>query len=238
MRLNTAGINLAWRSSADFTNQAVIDWLSSQVRAEFPLKLDCETNSPTFASCYWVQLTQFDGAERNDVLPMTLIPGDLGANLDLGGFGYRSDDAGPGVGVAFIPDKYDGPLKVGDRLVSLDGKPLENAKHLMSMLAKVEESRNAVVMVQRAKDKIRIETRILVPRRDPVVTARVSAQYSPESHEITVISRSVTEMKLTLPADWAPAALVWNGLSLDALKTAGCYALKIDKELLHAGPCQ
>ena len=238
LKLREAGLNVEWRSSNGFTNQNVVDWLAAHVRAEFPLTVDCETNSPTFASCYWVQLTKFDAAERNDVLPMSLIPGDAGSNLDLGGFGYRADDPGPGVNVAFLPEKYNGPLKVGDRLASLDGKPIENARHLMQTLAKVDATRVAVVMVQRGKDRIRVETRIVAPRRDPVVTARVKAEYMPEFHQIVLISRSVTEMRITIPEEWIPGDLVWNGLTLENVKKAGCYALKLEKELLHAGPCQ
>jgi hypothetical protein len=93
-------------------------------------------------------------------------------------------------------------------------------------------------MVRRGKDRIRVETRIVVPRRDPVITARVKGEYMPEDHQIVLISRSVTEMRVTIPAEWIPADLVWNGLTLETVKTAGCYALKLEKELLHAGPCE
>jgi hypothetical protein len=237
-KLKDAGLNLEWRSSAGLTNRAILQWLSAHGHAGFPLTVDCETNSPSFASCYWVQLTRFDAAERNDVLPLTLVPGDLGASLDLGGFGYRGNDPGPGVTVAFLPEKYNGKLKVGDRLAALDGKPIENARQFMQTLSKVDATRDAVVMVERAKDRIRMETRIVVPRRDPVVTARVKAEYQPDAHQILVISRSITEMRISIPQDWVPVDLNWNGLTLDNVKTAGCHALRLDKELLHTAPCQ
>jgi hypothetical protein len=237
-RLKLDGLNVEWRASAGLTNQAVLAWLASHVRAAYPLTVDCETNSPTFASCYWVQPTKFDPAERNDVLPMTLIPGDSGSLLDMGGFGYRADDPGPGVNVAFLPEKYNGPLKVGDNLEALDGKPIENARQLRQILEKTDATRNAVVMVRRGKDRIRVETRIVVPRREPVITARVKAEYLPEYRQIVLISRAVTEMRVNIPAEWIPADLLWNGLTLENVKTAGCYALKLEKELLHAGPCQ
>lgn len=237
-RLRDAGMNIEWRSATGLTNGAVLQWLDSHVRAEFPMTVDCETNSPTFASCYWVQLTKFDGAERNDVLTQTLVPADNGSALDLGGFGYRGDDPGPGVGVAFVPEKYNGPLKVGDRLMALDGKPIENAHHLMQILEQADATRYAVVMVQRGKDRVRIETRIVVPRRETVLTARVKGEYLPDARQIVLISRSVTEMRVTIPPDWIPADLVWNGLTLDTVKNPGCHALKLEKELLHAAPCQ
>jgi hypothetical protein len=237
-KLKLQGLKVEWQTSAGLTNQTVLKWMLGHVRDAYPLQVDCETNSPTFASCYWVQATKFDPAERNDVVPMTLIPGDSGSALDLGGFGYRATDPGPGVTVAFLPEKYNGPLRMGDVLEALDGKPIENAKHLMQTLEKADATRAAVVMVRRGKERIRVETRIVVPRRDPVVTARVKAEYAPEDHQITLISRSVTEMRVTIPVDWIPADLVWNGLTLEKVKTAGCYALKLEKELLHAGPCQ
>jgi predicted esterase len=237
-RLKLAGINLEWQSSTGLSNRVVLEWLSAHVRAEYPLTVDCETNSPTFANCYWVQPTKFDPAERNDVLPVTLIPGDSGTELDLGGFGYRADDPGPGVKVAFLPEKYQGPLKVGDVLESLDGKPIDTAKQLMQILEKTDATRNAVVMVRRGKDRIRVETRIFVPRREAVVTARVKAEYMPEYHQIVLISRAVTEMRVVIPEAWIPGDLLWNGLTLENVKKAGCYMLKLEKELLHAGPCQ
>jgi hypothetical protein len=237
-KLRDDGLNIEWRTSTGFTNRMLLEWMAAHVRAEYPLTVDCETNSPTFASCYWVRLTKFDPGERNDVVPSTLLAGDSGSSLDLGGFGYRPSDPGPGVTVAFLPDKYNGPLHVGDVLETLDGKPIENAKGLMEILQKADSSRNAVVMVRRGNSRTRVETRIIVPRREPVVTARVKAQYNPEDHEILVISRSVTEMKVTVPAEWIPANLVWNGLTLENVKTAGCYALKLEKELLHDGPCE
>jgi hypothetical protein len=237
-RLKLAGLNLEWHTSAALNNQAVLQWMAAHVRADYPLAVDCETNSPAFASCYWVQPAKFDPAERNDVLPMTLIPADAGSALDLGGFGYRADDPGPGVTVAFLPEKYRDPLRVGDVLEALDGKPIENARQLMQIMEKADATRNAVVMVRRGKDRIRIETRIVVPRREPVITARVKAEYLPDDHQIVLISRAITEMRVTIPAEWLPADLLWNGLTLENVKAGGCYTLKLEKELLHAGPCQ
>ena len=53
-----------------------------------------------------------------------------------------------------------------------------------------------------------------------------------------IISRTVTEMRVTVPPAWTPATLYWNGLSLQDLKTPGCYALTVEKELLHAALCE
>src|ERR1019366_1610837 len=164
--------------------------------------------------------------------------GGSGASLDLGAFGYSATDPGPGVLVSYLPPKYSGPLKMGDRIVALDGKPIRDAhQYAETMEASVEE-KPAVALVERGKERIRVETRMILPQRDSAVTARVQAQYSPADKEIQIISRTVTEMRVTVPPAWTPARLYWNGLSLEELKTRGCYALTVAKELLHASPCE
>src|SRR5262245_27978789 len=175
-RLKAANLNLEWQAAAQGGSAtAVIQWLGRHQRPAFPPDVDCETNSPQFARCYWVQLTKFDAAERNDVLPATRIAGGSGASLDLGGFGFKLDDAGPGVLVGYLADKYNGPLKLNDRIVALDGKPLENAKQYQAVMEKMTEERSVVVTVQRGKERIRLETRVVLPARDAGVTARVHA---------------------------------------------------------------
>ncbi len=236
-KLKSAGLNLEWRAGAANT-ASVFEWLAARRRDEFPLSVDCETNSPSFASCYWIRLMRFDPAERNDVLPMTLLPGSSGAALDLGGFSYKLDDPGPGVPVSALPDKYSGPLKPGDRLVALDGKPIQNARQFAETMAKITEEQNAVVMVERGRERKRIETRIVLPRRDPVITARVQAKYIPEEKDIQIITRTVTELRVTVPPQWVPANLYWNGLVLENIKTPGCVALRMERELLRSERCQ
>jgi predicted esterase len=242
-KLKTAGLNLEWQSAATGVEaSSVIQWLGRHRREDFPLAIDCETNSPTFARCYWVQMTRFDAAERNDVLPSTRIPGGNSAALDLGGFSFKLDDPGPGVLVSQLPEKYSGPLKMGDRIVSLDGREIANARQYRDQMEKVAEEKPVVATVQRGKDRIRMETRIIVPRRDAAVSARVQAQYLPDDKEIQIVSRTVTEMRITVPPQWMPAKLVWNGLALENItleniKEAGCRVLTVQKELLNAALC-
>jgi predicted esterase len=237
-KLKTAGLNLEWQSAASAaTASSVVQWLGRHQREDFPLAIDCETNSPTFARCYWVQMTKFDAAERNDVLPSTRIPAGNSAALDLGGFGFKLDDPGPGVLVSHLPEKYSGPLKMGDRIVSLDGREIANARQYRDQMEKVTEDKPAVATVLRGKDRIRMETRIIVPRRDPVVSARVEARYLPDDKEIQIISRTVTEMRITVPTQWMGAKLLWNGLTLENIKEPGCWVLTVQKELLNAAPC-
>ena len=160
-----------------------------------------------------------------------------GAVLDLGGFGFKIDAAGPGVLVSYLPEKYSGPLKMGDRIVAMDGREIRDARQFAENLEKVTEERAAVVAVQRGKERIRLETRVRVPR-DAGLSARVQAQYLPADKEVQIVSRTVTEMRVTVAPQWLPATLVWNGLALENLKEAGCYLLSVDKALLHARPCK
>ena len=238
-KLKEAKLNLEWQSASGGANAAgVIQWLAQHKRDPFLAAIDCETNSPTFASCYWIQMTKFDAAERNDVLESTRIAGGSGAALDLGGFGFNLTEAGPGVLVASLPEKYIGPLKAGDRLVALDGKPLADARQYVEWLDKITEEKPVTVTVQRGKERIRVETHTILPRRESAATARVQAQFLPADKEIQIISRTVTGMRVTVPPEWVPSTLLWNGLSLESLKEPGCWELSMKKELLHAEKCQ
>ena len=238
-KLTAAKLNLEWQPASGGASAAgLIQWLAQHKRDAFPLSIDCETNSPTFSRCYWIQPTKFDAGERNDVLPSTRIPGGTGAALDLGGFGFKMDDPGPGVGVTSLPEKYGGPLKAGDRLIALDGKPLASARQYLELMEKVTDEKAVVVTVQRGKERIRVETRIALPRRETGVTSRVEAQYLPAEKEIQIVSRTITEMRVTVAAEWVPATLLWNGLTLENLQEAGCWVLAVQKELLHAEKCK
>ena len=236
-KLQAAGMNLEWRAPAGLANAAVFEWLARRERPEFPTEIDCETDSPQFARCYWLTPMTFDAAERNDVLPSTRLASGSGAYLDLGGFGYKTDDPGPGLLVTFLPQKYSGPLKLGDRLMELDGKPIQNPAQYIATMGHMTEARHAAVMVGRGKERIRIETAIIVPRRDAVVTARVQGRYENDEKQVVIISRMVTRMNVTLPSYWLPATLLWNGLALENIVQPGCVQLTIDHELLHAAPC-
>jgi predicted esterase len=237
-QLKSAGLNVEWRPASATANAVILDWLSKRHRDDFPADIDCETNAPSFARCYWIQMDKFDVNERNDVLPSTQLKAGSRASLDLGGFGYKPDDLGPGVLVSFLPEKYSGPLKLGDRIVALDGRPLDNARQFAESMAKAVEERPVVAAVQRGKERIRLETRIVLPRRDPVITARVQAQYLPAEKEIQIVSRTIKQMRVTVPPHWAEGAkLFWNGLPLNKIEAAGCWVLTIDKELLHSAKC-
>ena len=236
-KLKTAGVNLEWRPSAGVTNAAIFEWLAARRLDEFPPAIDCETNALAFGRCYWIRITRVDPTERNDVLPPTRVQPGSGASLDLGNFGFKPDDPGPGLLVSFLGEKYEGPLKLGDRIVALDGKPIENPRQYAETMNRNLENRRVSVMIQRGTGRLRLETAIVVPRRDPAVTARVQAHFDPAAREIEIVSRVAAEMRVTVPPHWVPGGLNWNGLSIETIDQPGCILLSIEKELLRHAPC-
>jgi len=238
-KLQTAGFNVEWRELGMAKPAAIFDWLDTHHRDAFPTTADCETGSPAFAHCYWIEVTKFDATESNDVLDSTRVQRlGSGAVLAVGPFGYNLNEPGPGVLVASLPDKYGGPLKVNDRIVELGGKELKNAAEFAQMLYRTVEEKPVVAMVHRGKEHVRLETKIeILPGAEPV-TARVRAQYLPDLKEVEVVSRAITQMKLTLPASWLPAKVSWNGTEVAQAAAAGCWLLEERKELLTGKPCE
>ena len=236
-RLKSAGLNLEWRDAKGVTIAKFFEDLGKRARAEFPSVADCETNTAKFAQCYWIEPTKFDGAERNDVLPNTRTLDGSGASLDLGPFGYKLTDPGPGVLISYLPKEYSGPLRTGDRLIELDGQPVQDARDFDARLNRMYAAKPMVALVQRGKERLRMDTLVILPRPDGLVTSRVQGRYDAEFKTVQIISRSVTEMRVNIPPQWAPSDLYWNGLSIEDIAKPGCYLLTIDKELLNAAPC-
>jgi predicted esterase len=236
-QLKSAGLNLEWRSAKNVSIAQVFAALLQHVHTEFPNKAECETNAPKFANCYWMEPTKFDVAERNEVLPSSRIALGSGASLDLGEFGYKLDDPGPGVLVTVLPKDYSGPLKIGDRLIELDGQPIADARDYAGRMNKMYAEKQMAGLVQRGKEKLRFETRVILPSPDAFATARVQGEHDPEDKTIRIISRSVTELRVIIPPEWVPGDLYWNGVSVEDLSKSGCYLLTVDQELLNAAPC-
>jgi len=238
-KLQSAGFNLEWREPAAAKPSEIFDWLAARQRDPSPSTADCETGSPLFPHCYWVEVTRFDPAESNDVLDSTRVePLGSSAVLAVGPFGFNPGEPGPGVLVASLPEKYGGPLKLNDRILELGGKELKNGAEFAQILYQTLEEKPVVVMVQRGKEKIRLETKIeMAPRAEPL-TARVRAQYLPDLQEVEVVSRAVAQMKVTLPESWLPARINWNGTEVANATAAGCWLLDEQKELLTAKRCR
>jgi hypothetical protein len=237
-RFKAAGYNLAFRIETVSTAGQVFGWLASRVRDAFPAAVDCETGSPAFASCYWIQMTKFDPAERNDVLTYTRVaPLGSGALLDLGAFGFDRAAKGPGVLIDSLPPDYRGPLKVNDRLLAVGGKTVADWAAYADMMDQFTEAQPIAVTVERGKDRLRLETRVVLPKRDEVVTARVRGRYLADQHQLEILSRTVTEMRLTVPPEWTPAEINWNGTEAGKAETPGCYLLEERNALLSARKC-
>ena len=238
-RMQNAGYNLEFKLEPAANMAQVFTWLASHQRDPFPAVADCETGTPAFQSCYWIQMTRFDPTERNDALVSTRVPPiGSGASLDLGGFGYNRAAPGPGVLVAWLPPDYKGPLKLNDRILALGGKPLADAASYASLMDQADEEKPVVATVERGEDRLRIETRILVPKREEMMTARVQGRYDPARHDILVMSRAVTRMRLTVPPAWVPAAMNWNGTDLGTADAPGCWLLDEKNALLSARKCE
>jgi hypothetical protein len=101
----------------------------------------------------------------------------------------------------------------------------------------IVEEKPAAVLVQRGKERVRMETKINLPKREEVVTARVRGEYSIPGKELLIISRAVSEMRVRIPAEWTPARVSWNGSDAMTAESAGCWVLSIEKGPVSAVPC-
>ncbi|MCL5742303.1 MAG: hypothetical protein M1541_00035 [Acidobacteria bacterium] len=234
-KLNAAKYSVEMRQKA--TPQEIFSWLASHHSDPFPQTVDCETETPSFPRCYWVEMTKFDATERNDVLGSTRVQPGSGASLDLGGFGFDPRAEGPGVLVAWLPDKYQGPLKLNDRIVSVGGKEIRDARAYVEMMEQITEEKPVAIMLQRGNNRMRVETRIVLPKPEGAITARVQGRYVPDLKEIEVLSRTVTQLRLNIPEFWTPAGLNWNGTELTKADAPGCWLLTLEKEVPKAQKC-
>jgi hypothetical protein len=235
-KLEAAGYNAVLRPPEETPPEAALEWLSGHRLERYPAKVDCETGNSAFARCYWIQITRFDPAQRNDALPVSRVPPSSGAFFEFGRFGYSRTDPGPGVQVERLPENYRGPLRIGDRIVAVGGRPVENGAAFQTLMDQLSEERPAALMVQRGGQRLRLETSVVLPRREENFTARIQAQWFPDTGEVLLISRGVSEMRLELPAGWLPARLNWNGEDAGTASRAGCWMLAAGAPLRPCPP--
>lgn len=233
--LKARGYNLERPPKTSFTSKQALDWLAAHLRDPFPPKVDCESGHPAFTRCYWVEMTKLDFTRRNDVLPSTRVPPGSGASLALGGFGFDPAQLGPGLLVGWLPENYSGTLKLGDRIVAVGGKPIADGHAYIDYMDQVKEQKLVMVMIQRGKERLRVETHIVLPKRGEFQTARIQAEFLTEFRQLQIISRGVAEVRLTLPPYWVPCPINWNGLAAGQADRPGCWSVR---EGAQAQPCQ
>jgi hypothetical protein len=199
-KLRLSGYPLEWREAATLKPGEELDWLASHRRPAYPPRIDCETGNLAFARCWWLEITRPDPARRNDVLGYSRVAPGSGASLALGGL-----------------------LKPGDRIVAVGGVKVAGERDLARLLEETREEKPVAVVVERGKERVRLETRIVLPKREENVTARVRAEWTPEARELLILSRGVAEMRIDLPEAWVPATINWNGQEAIRADAAGCW---------------
>ncbi len=229
------GYNLEVRAPGGMSLEQALEWLGKHERDAFPGKVDCETGNPELARCYWVEMTKLDLSRRNDVLESSRVRPGSGAALGLGGFGFKPGEAGPGLVVGWLPENHKGPLKLGDRIVAVGGHQIADGRAYVEFMDQANEEKSVEVTIQRGKQRVRVETRIVLPKREEPFTARVRAEFLTETRELLIISRGVAELRLTLPHYWTPCPINWNGTAAGAATSAGCWVVS---EGGQVRPCQ
>jgi len=223
-RLTAKGFNIGL-SVRQMNIPEALDWLAEHKSDPYPAKVDCETGALAFGRCYWVQIAKFNPSARNDVLPLSRVAPGLGAYLALGGFAYSMDDAGPGILLNWLAPNYPGPLKLNDRIVSLGGTQIKDARGFVAFMDGQTEERALGVVVMRGKERLRMESRIALAKREENVTARVRAEFLMDGHQMLLITRGVAEVRLDLPSYWAPCTINWNGVEAGSADGGGCWTI-------------
>ncbi|MBK9169419.1 MAG: hypothetical protein IPM24_18415 [Bryobacterales bacterium] len=225
MRLAKAGYPLEIREEA--SDGELIQWLAAQRFDPHPRSVDCETDSPQLLRCHWIEVARIDLAQRNDALKQTRVQPGSGATLDLGPFGYDPADAGPGIQIAWLPEGYRGALRLGDRIVAIEGQTLKNAAAYAEYLDERRESGDVALMIERAGKRSRVEAKVVRPPRPAGYTVRVQGeiQGAGDERELILVSRGVSVLRITPPPGWLPLQVLWNGDRLEAAGGHACWEL-------------
>jgi hypothetical protein len=236
MRLTKAGYPLEIREEA--SDGELIQWLAAQRFDPHPRAVDCETDSPQLLRCHWMEVARIDLAQRNDALKQTRVQPGSGATLDLGPFGYDPTDAGPGVEIAWLPEGYRGPLRLGDRIVAIEGKPLQNAAAYAEYLDERRESGEVPLLIERQGRRSRLDAKIVRPPRPAGYTVRIQGELlgTADNREVVLVSRGVSVLRLTPPREWLPLQVLWNGDLLKLGAEHACWELDRTGEP-RAQPC-
>jgi hypothetical protein len=215
-------------SAAGFPFQPVntveegITRLAGREAEEFPAQADCETGNPAFGLCHWVQILRVDAGRRNDALGTTRVKPLASATLSIGPFEYDASIAGPPV-VTSLPEGYKGPLQKDDRIVAMDGKAVDSPAAYLGILADARQEKSVTVMIQRGRDRKRVEAKIVPRQLEETFTGRLQGQYLQDAKEILLVSRGVGALRLDVPPQWVGATVNWNGEELGKEVQEGCW---------------
>jgi hypothetical protein len=224
VKLTAQGFDIEMRTAP--TNMAqLFEWLAGHKNYPYPPKVDCETGSTIFTRCYWIAITGFDPTARNDVLQSSRVVPGSGAYLALGGFGFDLDAPGPGVLISWLPPKYSGSLKLSDRILSVGGRPIKDARDYVAFMSREQTERSLGVVIERGKEHLRLETRILLPKREENLTARVRGEFLSDSREMLLITRGVAALHVDVPSFWVGCTINWNGNEAGRPDAPGCWLL-------------
>ena len=86
---------------------------------------------------------------------------------------------------------------------------------------------SGLITIERDKEKIRLVTRYTLKKREEVITARIQGELAKDAKDIVIVSRTVASLQLTIPPEWAPATVNWNGNMVSTPQNAGCYILSL-----------
>ncbi|MCX6625582.1 MAG: hypothetical protein NTY38_31875, partial [Acidobacteria bacterium] len=224
-RMKDAGYRVEVKTAAKLTLKEPLDWFMDKRREPAPKSVEYETGTLPFTRGYWLEIAKVDSAQRNDVLQTTRVKPGSGASLAAGSFGYNPGAPGPGLVVGWLPPDSPGPLKVEDRILSIGGKNIADAQEYEKLMESMSDEKAVALAVERGTERLRIETRIVIQKRDEHWTAHIRGEFNPESRDLFVITRGVGEVRLDLPAAFVPAKVNWNGNPMGELEIAGCYLL-------------
>jgi len=164
-----------------------------------------------------------EAAQRRAVIDARA--GGLGRGAKFGRIRLQTGCAGPRGGGGVAAGEVQGTAPTGRPHVELAGKEIRDGRQYAETMDQTTEEKPVAIMLERAKERRRVETRIVVPKRAELVTVRVQAQFLADSRELLVITRGVTELRVTLPDYWVPCPINWNGIRLGkpTAPGAGCW---------------
>jgi len=110
------------------------------------------------------------------------------ASLELGAFGFNLDTKGPGVLVETLPPDYKGELQLKDRIVTIGGRAIANARDYVDFMNQEKRERPVGVMVDRGRERIRLQSVIRLPEHPEPLTARIQAEQGMLANESTKLA--------------------------------------------------